>query len=230
MRKKVVFVIVEGTSDAVSLEGLIRSCYVENEVFIKIYNCDLTTEKGTNAQNVVTKLSDVIRDYACRNHLQKSDFKEILQITDTDGAFVPDEYIRENKTINKTQYFETYIETNLRTKILNRNDQKSRVLNKLSQTSSVFGGIPYQIYFMSVNLDHVLHNKPNSSSKEKRLNSLRISNIYLDKYDDFINYICNSYFSLNKDYRSSWEFIKQENNSLKRYTNLPILLKGEIKQ
>lgn len=73
---------------------------------------------------------------------------------------------------------------------------------------------------MSCNLDHVLHNKQNSSDEEKENDSYQFVKMYKDDLPEFLKFICESDFSVKSEYRESWEFIKQGKNSLNRYTNL----------
>ena len=50
--------------------------------------------------------------------------------------------------------------------IQERNKTQRENLYRLRTQGSVWG-VPYRIYYMSCNLDHVLHNKRNSTEDEK---------------------------------------------------------------
>jgi hypothetical protein len=78
---------------------------------------------------------------------------------------------------------------------------------------------------MSCNLDHVLYNKLNSSDVEKEADSLNFAKKYKDKIPGFIKFISCSDFSVMTGYEESWDYIKQELHSLKRYTNLGLCFK-----
>mgnify|MGYP006939718633 CR=1 FL=1 len=45
----------------------------------------------------------------------------------------------------------------------------------------------------------------------------------------FLNYMCNSPFSIHGDFKKSWEFIEENMHSIQRYTNLPICLREAVK-
>lgn len=64
--------------------------------------------------------------------------------------------------------------------ICNRNAQKRENINTLStNTSSICNDIPYKVYYMSCNLDHVLYNLQNANNKEKGENTLEFSERYI---------------------------------------------------
>ena len=73
---------------------------------------------------------------------------------------------------------------------------------------------------MSTNLEHVLHDVQNATDTEKEDLAHQFSKKYKNNLNSFLDYICNSSFSVNKNYLDSWSFIKESNNSLCRYTNL----------
>ena len=79
---------------------------------------------------------------------------------------------------------------------------------------------PYKVYYMSSNLEHVLHNVLNASDDVKESLAHHFHKKYRNDLDGFIDYISNSSFSVKEEYITSWDFIKQNNNSLKRYTNI----------
>lgn len=218
-RKKIVFVIVEGPSDDTAIGNLLDKIFDKNKVHIEIMHCDITSDKNTTVNNIVTKCSNIIKNYAIKNHYTKQHFQQIIHLVDTDGAFIQEEKIVEDTTINNIVYSPTGIICNNIEKIKKRNIQKSSVLNRLISCNYLWVNIPYHIYYMSCNLDHVLYNKQNSSDEEKETCAYAFIKEYKDKVDDFITYITKSDFSVNGDYIETWDFIKQDNNSLQRYTN-----------
>ena len=83
---------------------------------------------------------------------------------------------------------------------------------------------------MSCNLDHVLYNRLNLSDEEKELLAFNFAKKYKDDLDLFKSFIFDSSFSLySMSYRESWEYIKKNNNSLKRYTNFGICMQDDNK-
>ena len=160
-RKKIVFVIVEGPSDEEALGVLLNRIYDSKVVHVHIMHCDMTTELNVNPGNVVAKIGDLVKDYAGRM-FKPGDFSQIIHITDTDGAFVPDAAVVEDAGAAKPIYSTTEIRTQRKDEIGDRNRRKAANLNRLSATSKVWN-VPYRIYYMSCNLDHALYGKLNST-------------------------------------------------------------------
>lgn len=225
-RKKVLFVIVEGPSDEDALGVLFSRIYDMNAVYIQVVHGDITTDRYTTASNIVSKIGNLISKYAKSNNYVKTDFAEIIHIVDTDGAYVPDNCIKQRDDA-KTVYDLEAIYTDCPDKIIQRNIQKRSVLNKLS-TASVIYGAPYHIFYMSCNLDHVLYNKQNSSNEEKETDSYRFANKYKSDIQGFLSYIGNSPFSVKANYSESWEYIKRDRHSLQRNTNLALCFPQQI--
>jgi hypothetical protein len=135
-----------------------------------------------------------------------------------DGAFVSNDCIVKDACETPIYDLES-IRTVYPEGIIQRNKQKSSVLNKLCTTPTIWD-ISYHVFYMSCNLDHVLHNKPNSSDEDKETNSYLFAKKYKGNIPAFLAFICSSDFSVLSEYHESWEFIKQGKNSLHRHTNL----------
>ena len=166
-----------------------------------------------------------MRDYAKSNHFKNTDFQEIIHITDTDGAYISADNVVNDDLAKKPIYNLTQIRTANVKNIIERNKQKSDNIDKLVSYNEIWK-IPYKIYYMSCNLDHVLYNKLNTSDKEKEQNAFVFAKKYKDNIKGFLNYISQSDFSVVTDYKDSWLYIKQDVNSLQRHTNLGICFKN----
>lgn len=101
-----------------------------------------------------------------------------------------------------------------------RNNHKKRKLDRISTLKNVWGSIPYQAYYMSCNLDHVLYGKLNSTDEEKENDAYAFAKRYKNDIDGFLTFISDSEFSRMDGYKESWEFIKKDLHSLERHTNL----------
>ena len=82
-------------------------------------HCDITTELNVNSSNVIAKIGDVVKKYAERK-FRPGDFSRIIHITDTDGAFIPDEAVVEDAAAVKPLYSATEIRTQRKSGIENR--------------------------------------------------------------------------------------------------------------
>ena len=158
-RRKILFVIVEGPSDEDALGVIFNRIYDKNTVYIHITHGDITTRfNDAPNKNIFTMLGDMIRGYANSNHFKKSDFKAIIHIVDMDGAFIPDDNIIEDIAATKPQYLPAGIHTCSKQGIAARNKMKRSSINSLCGRGKIWD-VPYRVFYMSCNLDHVLYNK-----------------------------------------------------------------------
>ena len=225
-RKKVVLVIVEGPSDEEALGAVLSKYFDKNEVRLYVCRGDITTEKGNKCSNIISKVNECVKQHMALYSLRRTNYKEIIQVADMDGAFVPDSAIVEDKDAYKPIYSEKEIHTNHPEGIIKRNAQKRENMNRLITTSAI-GKIPYHIYYMSSNLDHVLYNKLNSTDVEKESDANDFAIKYKDDLKGFKTFIRESDFSVNKDFMDSWDYIKQEKHSLERHTNFGLCLEND---
>lgn len=215
--KKVILFIVEGPTEETSLSRILKKIIDSKEVFFHIVNTDITSDRLSNTSNILKKVNDEIKKPILRNYFEKKDILKIVHIVDLDGAYINPENVVYHDN-EKVEYTPEKIKTKNVQSIIDRNKSKSSMLNKLSYTKMI-GTIPYKVFFFSTNLEHVLHNIQNATREEKNKLAQDFEDEFYDNPMEFINFITNEEFALNKDYQETWEFIKKDNNSLKRYTN-----------
>lgn len=218
-RKKIVFVIVEGPSDETALGALLSHVFDSSSVFVHIMHRDITTERGINSENILAHLGNEVRWYAKSNHFTSKDFQEIIHIVDMDGAYIPENCILEDISLSRPVYSTEAITAPSAMRIAIRNRQKSRNLDKLCACSRLWN-IPYRVFYMSCNLDHVLYNKLNLTDIEKEADAYSFALQYRKNVNAFKALLCHSDFSVLTGQKESWEFIKSGTESLKRHTNL----------
>ena len=218
-RKKIVFVIVEGSTDNDALGLVFEHFFKEKEVYVHIVHGDITTRTAINNANILKAVVEEIKGYASNTHLTSKDFQEIIHIVDMDGAFVDNTKVVEDITKEEVYYSETEIRTKDKQGIEKRNLQKRENLNKMSAKNKIWN-IPYSVYYMSCNLDHVLYNKLNSTDEEKEQDAFDFAKRFEDDLQGFLHFISTSYFSVQGTYVDTWKFIKEETHSLERHTNL----------
>lgn len=219
-RKKVVFVIVEGPSDDAALGVILNRLYDKSKVHIEIMHGDITTDLSIDPSNIVSALGNIVKNYAETMHFSQIHFQEVIHLVDMDGAFIPEAAIVDNPDADKPLYSLTEIQTSRPEQMVLRNKHKKSKLNRISTLKKVWGSIPYQAYYMSCNLDHVLYGKLNSSAEEKENDAYAFAKRYKDDIDGFLTFISDSEFSRMDGYKESWEFIKKGLHSLERHTNL----------
>ena len=224
--KKILLFIVEGQTDRDTLSPILKKIFTSEEILFDIIRYDITSEKGSSQTNISKKIVEKIKKYLQKNGLSKSDIIKVIQITDTDGAYIDDKYILD-LNVNTIQYTLSNIETNDVQNIKDRNKRKLTVTNQLI-SKKVLYGIEYGIYYMSRNLEHLFHNKVSNLNDEFKTS---LSDFFVKKYEDdidgFLDFICNSEFSVHGDYNDTWDFIKKDTNSLNRYTNLNLIFENE---
>lgn len=119
-RKKIVFIIVEGTADYEALGLMFEKIYSNNMVFVHIVHGDITTQhKHTE---ILSAIGDLVSRYANSNHFTKNNFKEIIHIVDTDGAYIPDSSIVYNPSAKDPIYSTINIQTDNVQGIAERNE------------------------------------------------------------------------------------------------------------
>ena len=220
LSKKVVFIIVEGPTDEEALHVLFERALADARVHIHVVHGDITSKKGITPANVSKSLYEMVKSYADNNGLRRSDFARVIHLMDTDGAFVDNSVVAEDLTATRPQYFDDEIRCRDSSRIVQRNDQKSKVMRRLAVLPNVWGAIPYEPFYMSCNLDHVLYNLRNLSDEEKAREAIRFSRKYHDDIPGFLNYICHSAFSVSGTRKETWQFIEGDNESLHRHSNL----------
>ncbi|MCC8080395.1 MAG: hypothetical protein LIO57_10175 [Oscillospiraceae bacterium] len=223
-RKQIVFVIVEGPSDETALSMLLSKVFSSDTVFLHVMRRDITTERGVKPDNILSKIGGEVQTYAKNNHFARNHFKRVIHIVDMDGAYIPNENIIEDAGAVKTFYSPTSIRTRSKDNIMQRNRQKRENLDKLSGAKCVWGSIPYSVYYMSCNLDHVLHNKQNSDDEAKERDAFAFARKYKDDIPAFLDFLSRSDFSVMSGYAPSWAYIKDGLHSLERHTNLALCL------
>ena len=226
-RRKIVLVIVEGASDETALGVILRQLFDRDTVYIHIMHGDITTRRGVNSQNLIAKMGNDVTAFAKSRHYSARDFKQIIHIVDTDGSYIPDEKILEEKDCKEVFYEADGIHTADVEGIIARNRQKRENIMRLKNNGKIWN-IPYRVYYMSCNLDHVLYNKRNSTDEEKENDAYAFAKKYKRDVNGFVEFICNSDFSINGDFKASWDYIEKDMNSISRYSNFSICVNEEL--
>ena len=219
-----VLFIVEGITEQESLELLLTELIQDNsQVIFHVVSGDITSDKDVRASNIKGKLTEAIKDGGKRKY-RPSDYREVIHLVDMDGAFISEENIFQDDTVSGFAYKEEGIYTSDRDRIIRRNDKKRMLLNLLITTNKVFGSVPYRVFYFSCNLEHVLHNERQVDDKFKIERAEQFQDRYIDDLEGFVDLLCASDFTVKKEYKKSWDFIKQGDNSIKRFSNFNIFL------
>lgn len=227
-RKKIVLIIVEGPTDEDSL-GLFYNYYFNSdnqEIRIEVMHGDITTDlKKYPGENIREKITKRIKANNKLPTFKSADYSQIIHIVDTDGVFIDEQFVFEQPDATEFQYSLSGIRYKEREKVISRNIQKAENIKKMLDIKYICKTIPYSVYFMSCNLEHVLHNELNLSEDEKERKAHEFAKRYKDKFEEFFDFISKSDFSVDGNYKESWEFIQKDLNSLNRNSNLHLSFK-----
>lgn len=222
-RKKVVLFLVEGITDKIAL-GLILSKLVESEqVHFELTDGDITGRDDVSTTNVKKKVWQHVNNFLEKKRYRKQDLQQVIHLIDTDGAFVPDPVvISASDSEEKTHYSLDNIFAKNCQALIKRNHLKQDSVGCLHTTTKI-GGVPYQIFYFSRNLEHALHNQIEElSTSQKKSLSEALEDEYYENPEGFVQLLRGDDIMIPGDYQQTWEFIKQDLNSLMRGSNFSI--------
>lgn len=234
--KKFILFLVEGENDRKELEAILHAkCF---EPFkdryvpeIKVIGTDVTSEKKSspkNIKNVVTKAVQEWRNGGIPFHdIKTYEVKEIVHIVDIDGAFVAPARVVYTDT-GKLFYTDDVIQCANPNTIIERNNRKSNCLKILCAASQI-DNIPYSIYYVSCNMDHVLFGERNPSSQDKRLKANDFRMMCAKDPEYLLKTIFCEDIASNTMYEESWKQIGEGTNSLLRKTNFNLFFGDNAK-
>lgn len=216
--KKVILFIVEGVTDKTSLGGIIDKLVSSNLIRFYITGGDITSDRLSNSSNAVKKVNEQIKSFLVNQPgIEKKDLIQIVHLIDMDGAYIDNEQIQV-EDVEEFVYTELAIIANSVERVIERNNGKQQIINRLSLCPKI-SGIPYSMYYFSCNLEHVLHNDINLADGLKMEYAERFSDSYYKNEATFVDFIRDEQFAVKGDYKETWGFIKLNGNSLKRYSN-----------
>jgi hypothetical protein len=223
-KKTVILFIVEGESEEAALGTIMHEYFKQNSVQFQIFHGDITTKDYVDAERIINKINAVVTEVSRKYRYKKTDFYQIIHLVDTDGVYIPDEAVITIKQAG-ISYYSDRIETGNRSAILDRNHRKASNLRKLCQRGKV-NGIPYRVYYLSCNLEHVLFQElKDFTNKEKEIRADQFADTYEGNVNQFIDFISNPEITIKGTYQETWKYIQKGHNSLQRLTNLDQLFR-----
>lgn len=223
-KNKILLFIVEGPSDEHSLAPALEKI-INHTARFKVMRSDITCDYASTVNNIEKRIKEQgVKKFLKENsQFTERDICGVVHIVDLDGVFAPDSVVVK-RDVDKAQYYSDKIEIkedNFNNFLLSRQNKRD-ILNHLSTINQIAipNGIivPYSIYYMSCNLDHVLHNKMNSTMIEKLNDSISFGDEYddPDKFEEFFN--CKE-IKIKGTYKETWDYAHKELNSLKKGSN-----------
>lgn len=223
-RKSVILVLVEGVSDKSALENILSVLVPTKKIIFSVMNGDVTSNRSTKADNVLRRVGDQMKECMSRYKILKSDVSQIIHLVDVDGVFIPDSHIKQAEG-EHFKYEASEILAKNQQIVKERNAHKSAMLKKLENAGKLFG-VPYRVYYMSCNLDHVLYDIRNLEPQQK----VEYADMFYEKYEGreekFLSFISDRKIAPQGDYKDTWRFIEEDVNSLNRFSNLHLFFNG----
>lgn len=208
MTDKIILFLVEGPTDEDTLALIFSKIVKEHDIQFEVLHTDITADEKMTVKYI-------------EERIKKDDILKVIQIIDTDGAFIPSTLVKQSDN-GKTEYFETHIMAKNKDRLIRRNISKRKIVHKLACSENM-AGFPYEIYFFSRNIEHVLHNiSTDLTDEEKEDLAFEIADQYSECPEEFLKLLYEADFHVSGTYKDTWEFIMKNANSLKRYCNMSV--------
>lgn len=226
--KQVILVIVEGMSDKTVLSGLLPKLFGDYVFRFKIVHGDILTQASVTRDEILAHVNKQL-SYAMQEYKYRADdIKEVIHLVDMDGVYINQESIKEVKEISHIQYGREVMYVKDFNQIVRRNKQKTLNLSRLIEATYLKRSnrrIPYSLYYMSINLDHVVCNDPNLPSPYlKAKASYDFVETFRGKESSFIEFTKRLILGEANSYITSWKVIEDSRYALTRATNLYFFL------
>ena len=222
---KLVLLIVEGQSEMNALYPLMKRYFSPDNVLFHVYKGDLTV-RNYGSSSPVKEIEKILTEEMRKYGLARSDIREVVEITDTDGIFAPDQAILMDESAQHIIYTEDAVFTAFPESIAERNGKRRHNIGILLETEELKKGIPFRLFYLSRNIEHALYGIDRTVSDNKKTDlAYDFSDEFGSDIDAFREYLYDEDIALGDDYRSSWLAIMDGYESLRRHTNLHILLR-----
>lgn len=222
--KKVLIFIVEGESDKIVLD-LVTKILKENEIVFHVVRGDISSDDYVTTNNVESKISRMIEEERSKYMLKKSDIFKVVHIFDMDGAYIFDSLIKPSSNSNFV-YKDDGIYCSDFDRVKKRNRHKREIMDYLLSLNSISNKYKYECYYFSCNLDHALYDERNLEDNLKTSKANSFKDYFCDREKTFVDFLelvvsC----GVPNTYTESWDFIKNNDNSLQRHTNFHLFFK-----
>ncbi len=229
-KKKVVLLIVEGESDEVLLIDSLRETFKEHEIRFEPQRGDILYDIRKKDKSIKEIIGEAVKSILIKRKYKPSDILSIIHILDTDGCLIPEDNILVEKAQKELTLYQTesinVLTEEQKNNIKLRNETRSRNIRTMNSVSSIISKkYLYQTYYFSRNLEHVIFNDQNPCSQTKTDNVEKFLEELTIPLESFLSQYMFDLTETNYEakYQESWSNISRETNSLKRYTNVPLI-------
>ena len=134
MTKKIILFLVEGPTDEDALALVYSKLVREHDLEFDVLHTDITAGEDMTVKYIADWIQAEVAEYLRRHpYIVKEDILKVVQIIDTDGAFIPTSQICQSDT-GKTEYFDTYIAAKNKDRLIRRNISKRRIVYHLMKS------------------------------------------------------------------------------------------------
>ncbi|MFU8649597.1 hypothetical protein ACNA06_20095 [Lysinibacillus sp. RSDA_15] len=234
MTKKVLLIIVEGQTEQIILEDYLDAYFANATIRFDVQREDVLTKWDAHKRipNIKNSVIRVIQSYLEKYKFLAKDLTAVVHITDADGCFIAPECVQIDEKIEQKLFYTEeaiLVKSNKRKEqIEQRNEMKARNVRILIANDHFSINrlkVPYQLFYFSTNLEHVLWDERNEIPTEK-----------IHKADEFIENLSGTIEDYLKAYlpvdtelpyrekmKKSWSYLMEGSHSLQRGTNVPLL-------
>lgn len=231
-QKKIILLLVEGESEQILLYDSLRRAFHQYEIRFRVERGDLFGSVRHHKRDIKEAVNELVRQFLHRYHLKERDLLAVVHIMDTDGCFIDEQAVTidtQKGQGRKVYYTDRHIlvaDEMQRQSIIRRNEVKSINAKIMVSHSYVMRShIPYQLFYFSRTLEHVLFDKANPRHEHK----LQKVEQFVDRLSEPLEHFLNPFLKLreranmNQVYEESWYYVMQGNHSLQRSTNTSLL-------
>ncbi len=230
MAKKVVILIVEGQCDETLLIDRLRELFAEQDIRFEAQGGDILYDIK-NQKPIKDIVGDVVKKVLIKRKYKPTDILAVIQIIDTDGCLIPEDKIliddsQEIKTLYKNECISVPNEKQ-KYNIKIRNEVRSRNIHIMNSVRAIVSNkYNYQMFYFSRNLEHVLFDEPNPCDETKLDNIESFLDNLTQPIEDYLQQFIPALTkeSYDDQYVESWNKINQGIESLKRSTNIPLMI------
>ena len=234
MTKKVLLIIVEGQTEQIILEDYLDAHFANSTIRFDVQREDILTKWDAHKRipNIKNSVVRVIQSYLEKYKFLADDLTAVVHITDADGCFIAPEFVKVDENIEHSLFYteDAILVKSAKRKeqIEQRNDMKAKnakILIANDHFSINRMKVPYQLFYFSTNLEHVLWDERNEIPTEK----IQKADEFIDNLSGTIEDYLGAYLPVSAElpYREkikkSWSFLMEGCHSLQRGTNVPLL-------
>lgn len=246
----VILLLTEGETDISTLAPALTSYFASRNgrfASAEPFRCDVTALRlfPDSARNsgILPPYDDAkqIVDSFVRRHVRESSFSpreymQIVQLIDLDGAFIPADSVIEQTNLQRLEYKDNHILAPDRRWLITVHDEKKRQVHALLSKHHIALSrgitVPYQLFFMSRNLEHALSGVNGNLDGEQKADIAAVRGLAYGQNPNLLMNDLLRLYAMNipqgrsaPNLKETWDWAMTGVHSLERNSNLILLPK-----